>query len=65
MQSRGDYSFAGENSVFDLGQNMNSSNMPYVYSTGTDTINITPLTASDLTWIGNITIEGLQSVTIK
>jgi hypothetical protein len=51
--------------VFDLGQNMNSSNMPYVYSTGTDTINITPLTASDLTWVGNITIEGLQSVTIK
>jgi hypothetical protein len=65
MQSRGDYSFAGENSVFDLGQNMNSSNMPYVYGTGTDIINITPLTASDLTWIGNITIEGLQSVTIK
>lgn len=65
MQSRGDYSFAGENVVFDLGQNMNSSNMPYVYSSGTDTINITPLTAGDLTWAGSITIEGLDSATIK
>ena len=64
MQSR-DYSFAGENSVFGLGQNMNSSNIPCVYSTGTDTINITPLTAGDITWIGNITIEGLHSATIK
>lgn len=65
MQSNRDFSFAGENVVIDLGQNMNSSSTPYVY--GADTISITPITLSDrdLTWIGNISLDGLQSATIK
>lgn len=65
MQSNRDFSFAGENVVVDLGANMNSSSAPYTY--GMDTISITPisLSAADLTWIGNISLDGIESVSIK
>ena len=66
LQNNKDYSFAGENMVVDL-SNMNSGASPYTYSSGTDTITLGPLTLSpaDLTWVGNISIEGLNSATIK
>lgn len=61
-----DYSFAGENVALDLTANMNSSGAPYIY--GMDTINITPisLSASDITWIGNIApVDDITTITIK
>jgi hypothetical protein len=66
MQSNRDFSFAGENVVVDLGANMNSSGAPYIY--GMDTINLTPvsLSASDITWIGNIApVDDITTITIK
>ena len=68
IQGNRDYSFAGENIVVDFTQNMNSSNMPYVYNTMSDTINISPVTlgAADLTWIGNISpVDEITSITVK
>lgn len=66
MQSGRDFSFAGENMVVDLGQNMAHSG-PYVCNTGT-AINITPitLTATDLTLINNIApVDDIASISIK
>ena len=71
IQGNRDYSFAGENIVVDFTQNMNSSNMPYVYSAGTDIINISPITLGgtndvDVTWIGNISpVDEITSITVK
>ncbi len=69
LQNSRDYSFAGENVIVDLSNNMNSSSAPYTYTytSGVDTISLAPLTltAADLTWIGNISVEGLNSATIK
>jgi hypothetical protein len=68
MQSSRDFSFAGENVIVDLGQNMNSSSAPFVYNTMSDTINISPVTlgAADLTWIGNLSpIDEITSITVK
>ncbi len=69
----GKFSFTGDPLTIDLSQNMNSSNTPYTYSSastyssGVDTITLSPLDLTDLnvTWIGNISISELNSATIK
>lgn len=77
LQSGRDYSFAGENMVVDLGPSMATSG-PYVYGTGSDTINlsglntisISPLDVTTISklpesWFGNIAVDEITSITVK
>ncbi len=62
----GKFSFSGDPVTVNLSSHMNYGAVPSTYSSGIDTITLGPLTLSDtdITWIGNISVDGL-SATIK